>query len=181
MKPTKKMTEAIIYFPTYSTVTGVRFWFGLVIQASDAFSQTEVMASFRELLWSGKKKVLLGRNAWPTFWRVEASEVNRHAFPRFIVKRESVIFCFENTVIALTKLSQIVGLWKIILARTCLTNDVESRYSPVEGKTLSLVDGLDGVVCSYWDARFSRDLGPSTTWKNFLKLGAREYKELTSF
>ena len=50
VKPTKKMTEAILKFPTPTNITGIRSWFGLVNQVSYAFSQAEAMAPFRELL-----------------------------------------------------------------------------------------------------------------------------------
>lgn len=43
MKPTKKITEVIIQFPTLINLTGIRSWFGLVNQVSCAFSQAEIM------------------------------------------------------------------------------------------------------------------------------------------
>ena len=49
-RPTRKKTEAIHHFPIPTNITDVRSWFGLVNQASYAFSQAEVMAPFRELL-----------------------------------------------------------------------------------------------------------------------------------
>ena len=50
VKPTKKMTEAILYFPTPTNITGVRSWFRLVDQVSYTFPQAEVMVPFWELL-----------------------------------------------------------------------------------------------------------------------------------
>lgn len=50
VKPTKRMTEAILHFPTPMSISSVRSWFGLVNQVAYAFSQAEVMALFRELL-----------------------------------------------------------------------------------------------------------------------------------
>ena len=50
------MSEAIIHFPTPTSITSVRSWFGLVNQVSYAFSQGEVMASFRELLTRKNRK-----------------------------------------------------------------------------------------------------------------------------
>ena len=41
VKPTKRMTEAILHFPTPTNITGIRSWFGHVTQVSDAFSQAE--------------------------------------------------------------------------------------------------------------------------------------------
>ena len=54
VKPTKKMTEAILHFPTPMDITDVRSWFGFVNQVSYAFSQ--VMAPFRERLRSKNQK-----------------------------------------------------------------------------------------------------------------------------
>ena len=46
VKSTKRMAEAILYFPTSTSITGIRSWLGLMNQASYAFSQAEVMAPF---------------------------------------------------------------------------------------------------------------------------------------
>ena len=56
VKPTKKMTESILHFPTPTNITDVKSWFGLVNQVSYAFSQAEVMAPFRELLRTKNRK-----------------------------------------------------------------------------------------------------------------------------
>ena len=56
IKPTKKMPEAILHFPTPTNIMGIRSWFGFVIQVSYAFSQVEVMALIRELLHSKNGK-----------------------------------------------------------------------------------------------------------------------------
>ena len=50
IKPTKKIIEAILNFPTPTNITGVRSYFRLVNQVSYTFSQAEVMAPFWELL-----------------------------------------------------------------------------------------------------------------------------------
>lgn len=50
------MTEATLHFPTSTNITGVSSWFEFENQVSYAFSQTEVMSSFRELLRSKNQK-----------------------------------------------------------------------------------------------------------------------------
>ena len=50
IKPTLKMTRAIREFPTPTSITGIRSWFGLVNQVSYSFAQSEIMFPFRELL-----------------------------------------------------------------------------------------------------------------------------------
>lgn len=51
IKSTKRMTEAIAYFPTPTNITTIRFWFELVNKVSYTFLQTEAMAQFQELLY----------------------------------------------------------------------------------------------------------------------------------
>ena len=50
VRPCKKYIRAISYFPTPQNLTDVRSWFGLVNQVSYAFSMTDVILPFRELL-----------------------------------------------------------------------------------------------------------------------------------
>ena len=52
VRPMKKMTEAILHFPSPQNIMGVRSWFGFVNQVSYAFSLAEVMALFWILLHS---------------------------------------------------------------------------------------------------------------------------------
>ena len=56
VKPTKRMTETILHFPTSTNITSVRSRFGLVNQVSYAFAQAEIMACFRELLKTKNRK-----------------------------------------------------------------------------------------------------------------------------
>lgn len=49
-RPGQKILEGIKNFPSPTSITGVRSWFGLVNQVSYAFSQAPIMAPFRELL-----------------------------------------------------------------------------------------------------------------------------------
>ena len=45
-----KILQAIMAFPTPKNVTDIRSWFGLVNQVAYAFSMTERMLPFRDLL-----------------------------------------------------------------------------------------------------------------------------------
>ena len=53
MKPTKTMLDSIHNFPQPHNISGVRGFIGLVEQVAWAFSKTEVMLPFRELLKKG--------------------------------------------------------------------------------------------------------------------------------
>ena len=49
-KPSQKLLTAIQDFPTPTNITDVRSWFGIINQVSYAFSQTQLMEPFRNLL-----------------------------------------------------------------------------------------------------------------------------------
>ena len=50
VKPARKFTRAIAEFPTPTSTTDVRSWFGLVNQVAYSFSRADVMTPFRDLL-----------------------------------------------------------------------------------------------------------------------------------
>ena len=50
VRPSPSFLEAIQDFPQPKDITGIRSWFGLINQVSYAFSMTEVMRPFRDLL-----------------------------------------------------------------------------------------------------------------------------------
>ena len=50
VKPTEEMMKSIREFPRPTDVTGIRSWFGLVEQVAWAFSKTDLMLPFRDLL-----------------------------------------------------------------------------------------------------------------------------------
>ena len=50
MKPSKNMLESIQNFPQPHNISGVRGFFGLVEQVAWAFSKTEIILPFLELL-----------------------------------------------------------------------------------------------------------------------------------
>ena len=50
VKPARKFTKAIVEFPTPTSTTDVRSWFGLVNQVAYTFSRADTMAPFRDLL-----------------------------------------------------------------------------------------------------------------------------------
>ena len=158
VKPTKKMTEAILHFPTPTSITGVRSWFGLVNQVSYVFSQAEVMAPFRELLRTKNRKF---------YWDETLERLFRESKRVIVQKIENGVKTFEinrttglATDYSKTGISYFLfqkhcncpseagmscgeGHWKLILAGSRFTNDAESRYSPVEGEALALVYGLE--------------------------------------
>lgn len=158
IKPSKKMTEAILNFPTPTNITGVRSWFGLVNQVSYAFSQAEVMAPFRELLRTKDRKF---------YWDTTLDNLFEESKKHIVRKIEEGVKTFEKnraTCLSTDYSKNGIGYflfqkhcqcptesgpncgenhWKIILAGSRFTKDAESRYSPVEGEALALIYGLE--------------------------------------
>ena len=55
MRPCDEYLEGILNFPVPTDISGARSFFGLVNQASYAFSMREVMEPFRNLMKRGSK------------------------------------------------------------------------------------------------------------------------------
>ena len=157
-KPTERLLSAIRDFPTPTSITGIRSWFGLVNQVSYAFAQSRVMAPFRDLL-----KTKAGSKF---YWDDTLDRLFRHS-------KEVVIQCVEDGVRSFephrptclstdwskTGIGFLLqqkhcqcsidkaphcgpGHWKLIFAGSRFVTEAESRYAPVEGEALALVYGL---------------------------------------
>ena len=152
------MTEAILNFPTPTNITGIRSWFRLVNQVSYAFSQTEAMAPFRELLrtkdhkfyWDAKldkqfeesKRNIVGEIKEG----VKMFEMNRLTCLSTDYSKSGIgYFLFQKHCRCPTESGPNYGEnhWKIILAGSWFTKDAESRSSPIEGEALALIYGLE--------------------------------------
>ena len=158
VKPTKRMTETILNFPTPTNITGVRSWFGLVNQVSYAFSQAEVMDPFRELLRTKNRKFYWDETLEHIFQESKKTIVKRieKGIQTFEMNRATGLATdYSKTVISYflfqkhckcegeLNMSCGDGHWRLILAGSRFTNDAESRYAPVEGEALALVYGLE--------------------------------------
>ena len=158
IKPTKKMTETILNFPTPTNITDVRSWFTLINQVSYAFSQAEAMSSFRELLRTKDRKFYWDATLDKLFKEskrnivreieegVKTFEMNRATcLPTDCNKTSIGYFLFQKHCRCSTESGPNCGEnhWKIILAGSRFTKDAESRYSPMEGEALALIYGLE--------------------------------------
>ena len=72
VEPTKRMTEAIFHFPTPTSITGIRSWFGLVKQVSSIFTSGS-HGPLSRTIENKEQKVPLGWDTWTTIPRVEES------------------------------------------------------------------------------------------------------------
>ncbi|CAG2216565.1 unnamed protein product [Mytilus edulis] len=120
VRPCMKYLKAILDFPTPRNITDVRSWFGLDNQVSYAFSMADKMLPFRQLLKSGT----------PFFWDEHINKLFEESKAAIISEIEEGVRIFDKR-------------WRITLVGSRFTHPAESRYAPVEGEALAVVDALD--------------------------------------
>ncbi|XP_012943385.2 uncharacterized protein LOC106013107 [Aplysia californica] len=120
VRPCARYLEAIRQFPTPRNITDVRSWFGLINQVSYAFASAERMLPFREALKPGKRLE----------WTEELDRLFEWSKEAIINEIHQKPFCCKTG-------------WKITLVGSRLTSGAESRYAPIEGEPLAVVDALD--------------------------------------
>ena len=155
VRPCPKLFDAIDRFPTPTNITDIRSWHGLVNQVSYNFSSADVMLPFRNLLspkiefkWTPelndaflkskrkiiseiKKGVAIFDKSRPTCLATDYSKsgVGFWLFQKHCPCSEIRPFCCTTG-------------WKIVLVGSRFTNGAESRYPPIEGEALAVVDAL---------------------------------------
>ena len=156
VRPCSRFLQAIRDFPTPSNITDIRSWFGLVNQVSYAFASAERMLPFRSLLkpgtpfvWTAQldslfkdskdmiieeihKGVTIFDKARPTCLATDWSKdgIGFWVFQKHCACTSSKPFCCQTG-------------WKITLVGSRFTSGAESRYAPIEGEALAVVDALD--------------------------------------
>jgi len=156
VRPCKRYLQAILDFPTPKNITDMRSWFGLVNQVSYAFSMTDRMQPFRQLLKPGtpfkwddhledlfleSKAVIVGEietgvrifdRTKPTCLATDWSKngIGFWLFQKHCKCERTVPFCCRDG-------------WKITLVGSRFTSTTESRYAPVEGEALAVADALE--------------------------------------
>ena len=156
VRPCSRYLEAILNFPTPRNITDVRSWFGLINQVSYAFASTERMLPFRSLLKPGtpfqwtdqldrlfeeSKSMIIGEihkgveifdktkpTCLATDWSKEG--IGFWLFQKHCACSSTKPFCCKTG-------------WRITLVGSRFTSGAESRYAPVEGEALAVVDALD--------------------------------------
>ena len=155
VKPCSRMFEAISNFPTPKNITDVRSWFGLINQVSYAFAAAEFMLPFRNLLKPGQ-----------TFqWNEHLDQIFKDTKSVIIEEIRKGIEIFDKkrpTCLAtdwskdglgfllLQKHCECANIkplccktgWKVALVGSRFTSSAESRYAPIEGEALAVVDAL---------------------------------------
>ena len=156
VRPCKKYIRAISDFPTPQNLTDVRSWFGLINQVSYAFSTTDTMLPFRELLKPSNKfhwdedlqqafdkskltiieeihnGVKIFDKTKPTCLATDWSKngIGYWLFQKHCSCPSTDLFCCKQG-------------WKITLVGSRFTHAAESRYAPIEGEALAVADALD--------------------------------------
>ena len=163
-RPPKRILDSIWNFPTPKSITDIRSWFGLINQVAYAFSQSTVMAPFRELLskkaknkfyWddelnrifeeSKEKIVNLIREGVCSFEldRVTclATDWSKAGIGFTLTQKHCACKVEETTKLYTPNCGK--GHWKLVLAGSRFTKPAESRYAPIEGEALAVTYGLE--------------------------------------
>ena len=154
-KPTKNMLQAIANFPVPQNITDVRSFYGLIEQVAYAFSKSESLHPFRELL----------KKSSTFYWSQELTDLFEKSKKIIVKEVSNGVKTYEiGRPTALTTDFSTVGLgyflqqkycdcklmapncgpghWKLITAGSRFLKDAEKRYAPVEGEALAMVYGL---------------------------------------
>ena len=146
VKPCSNVLQAIKDFPTPRNVTDIRSWFGLVNQVAYALAVADHMQPFRDLLkpdqpfaWTEhldhlfkQSKIVIIDQSRPTCL---ATDWSKEGLGYWLVQKHCDCagvrpFCCKSG-------------WKVVLMSSCFTHGAESRYAPIEGEALAVVDALD--------------------------------------
>ena len=156
VRPCPQFIEAIQNFPTPQNITDVRSWFGLINQVSYAFASAERMQPFRNLLKPGTRFI------WTTQLN-DLFEESKSLIVSEIYKGVEIYDKNKPTCLVSDWSKEGIGFWlfqkhcecqssrpfccntgwKTTLVGSRFTSGAESRYAPIEGEALALVDALE--------------------------------------
>ena len=189
VRPCKKFLRAILDFPQPKNITDIRSWFGLVNQVAYAFSMTDRMLPFRQLLkpnttfqWTDEL-----HNLFEESKHVIASEIeegvrifdpNRPTCLATDWSKDGIGFWLLQKLCSCQRSEPLCcnDGWKIALVGSRFTHAAESRYAPIEGEALPVADALD--KCRYF-VLGCQDLIVAVDHKPLLKLfGDRSLEDI---
>ena len=157
-RPSPKLLSSIQNFPTPTNITDVRSWFGLVNNVAYTFSQSHIMAPFRDLLKKGQK--FYWDDTLETLFQKSKDEIVNQA-------KEGVLAYDLNKPTCLTTDWCKIGIgftltqkhckcsgpadpscgqghWKLVHAGSRFTQKGErDLFSPTEGECLAAAFGLE--------------------------------------
>ena len=156
VRPCPKLFEAIEKFPTPKNLTDLRSWHGLINQVSYTFASADIMQPFRTLLSSKT----------PFTWTEELDklfETSKRVIIKGITNGVEIFDKNRTTCLATDWSKSGIGFWllqkhckcksikpfcctegwKVALVGSRFTTSAESRYHPIEGEALAVVDALE--------------------------------------
>ena len=160
VKPCKAYLDGILNFPAPTDISGARSFFGLVNQASYAFSMQSVMQPFRDLLkpgvkflWTEEMQTLFDKAKQHIVELIQegvrifdmtrktclATDWSRQGIGFFLLQQHCQCLPNSQGQVSPTCCN---GGWKLIFAGGRFTTPAESRYSPIEGEALAVVTAL---------------------------------------
>ena len=156
VRPSATYLQAIRDFPRPTDISGIRSWFGLINQVAYAFSMTEVMLPFRQLL-KPSSSFLWTEDLQEAFTKskeiiIEAVKEGIRTFDKSRVtclatdwSCEGIGFFLLQKYCSCTDLTPVCCAtgWKLVFAGSRFTSGAESRYAPVEGEMLGVAWALD--------------------------------------
>ena len=156
IKPCPEYLQAIKEFPRPKDITGIRSWFGLVQQVAYAFSDSEIMLPFRNLLkpstefvWTQELQDSFDASKTQIIQAVEAgvriydpkkttalcTDWSKTGIGFVLLQKDCE--CTETTPVCCK-----VG-WTLVYAGSRFTNGAESRYAPIEGECMAAAWALN--------------------------------------
>ena len=156
VRPCPQFLEAILNFPTPTSITDIRSWFGLVNQVSYAFASAQRMSPFRALLkpgthfnWTDELDQLFRESKQVIIKEIhEGVQIFDKTKPTCLAtdwSKEGLGFYLlqKHCNCTPTKPFCCKGGWKITLVGSRFTSSAESRYAPIEGEALAVVYALE--------------------------------------
>ena len=154
--PCEKYFKAIKDFPTPKNLTDIRSWFGLVNQISYAFSAADSMAPFRQLLkpsnkfeWTEELDQLFEKSKQKIIQEIQQGvqifEKEKLTCLSTDWSKTGIGYCLQQKHCKCTKKSPTCCKtgWKTCLIGSRFTHSAESRYAPIEGEALAVIEALD--------------------------------------
>ena len=156
VRPCRRYLQAIQEFPAPKNITDVRSWFGLLNQVSYAFSMAKRLQPLRQLLkpdqkfeWTDNLNNLFEESKDVIISEIEEGvRIFDKTKPTCLAtdwSKEGIGFWLLQKHCNCTKLVPFCCRdgWRITLVGSRFTHAAESRYAPIEGEALAVVDALD--------------------------------------
>ena len=191
IEPLPKYLDAIRDFPTPTSTTDIRSWFGLVNQVANYAQLRDALTLFKPFL-SPRHKFVWSPELEEAFQKSKGVivEAIRHGVKIFDVKKKTCLRSdWSCRGIGYFLLQQHCGCqsdspdccpngWEITLAGSRFLTSTEQRYAPVEGEALAVVWGLEQ---SRFFTQGCDDLFVATDHKPLIKIfGDRTLDEITN-